>query len=185
MEKSKLEKASWISGIVSALVAIIILYFTLFQSTQTQNSTTLTNISSPTQVAISSETNERQEQEKLIQDSSYKPASISVSVSAAKKISNINDRDIELDRLAHIAIKRHEFQAALDVAKSILNITRKDQLLELINCYAAYYGNFKIANEAADNASSTKSKTNMLLKISRTSSLKPGEGDNSSDCKDF
>ncbi|WP_041957715.1 hypothetical protein [Sulfurospirillum arsenophilum] len=180
-----MEKASWIAAIVSAFVAIITLYFTVFQPTQTQNNTALTNISSPTQIAIPTETNARQEQDKLIQDSSDKPTSIAVSLSAAKKISNINDRDIELDRLAHIAIKRHEFQAALDTAKSILNIMRKDQLLELINCYAAYYGNFEIANEAANNASSTKSKTNMLLKISRTSSLRSGEGDNSSDCKDF
>ena len=180
MIKSILETASWIAAIIGTLIAI----YTGFSSTKSGTSTSLpsTQTTIPVQATATVK-----EPETLIRNSYPKneSSSISVALTAAIEIYGTNDRDIELERLAHIAIKRDEFKAALDATKYIYNTTRRDEVLELINCYAVCYGNFKIAKEATDNAYSTKTRTNMLLKISKTSSTKLGEGENSADCKAF
>ena len=127
MSHSKLEVASWIAGIASAIIALVTLLPTSKSSTETQP---------PPQ---------KQSTPQLTQDTSSKSASTKLredknnglveALSAAKDITAISARDEQLYALTREGIRRREFQYALSAANGITSIATRDKALYALTCW--------------------------------------------------
>ena len=176
MNRSKLEVASWIAGIVSALIAAYALL---------PNRTVVVAPPQASQDLVS----QAPEHSPSVVDSATLPrqivenkSSISDALVFAKKIVGTSTRDTELERLARLALSRREYHAAVEAVATILGTSRRDELLDLTHCYASYLGDVSSANAAVKLVLSTKTKTTMLLRSSKLAALESGEGRNEPEC---
>jgi hypothetical protein len=178
MARPKLEVASWIAGITSALIAA----YALFPSRPSTEAAVPANTSQGTSPKESTSTVPSLDAQKPTA-AQPQPSSIADALAAAKQIYGTTTRDNELERLARLAISRHEFGAAMEATRSIYGTTKRDALLDLTHCYAIHLGDRKSAGEAVEMVYSTTTKTAMLLRASKIAALKPGEGSNDAECK--
>ena len=111
-----------------------------------------------------------------------KTSSIAEAVAVANQISGYSARSAEFERLVRLAIRRNEYGAALS-ASEIFGITKKDELLDLIHCYASFVGDTSTAKTAFNLATGINAKNSMLIRTVRLASARPGEGSNDAQCK--
>jgi hypothetical protein len=178
MNRSKLEIASWIAGILSALIAAYALV-----SSRLPGELHTQVVLSPAQPAgpPSPESSATPATQALSDNS--EASSIAEALASAKQIYATTTRDTELGRLARLAIARHEYPAALAATSAIYASTQRIELYDLIHCYSLNAGDKASASEAVKRAYSTSAKTAMLLRASSLVALKPEEGRNEVTCK--
>ena len=177
MNRSKLEVSSYIAAIISALIAAYALLPSRLPANGDAQSLPQAIVANPAAPAGTAKGSNQST------PSGTQTSSIGDALAAAKKIYGTTTRNTELERLARLAIARHEYRAAVEAPSLIHGSIRKDELLDLAHCYAVYMGDKSSATEAVGLAYSTATKTTMLLRASKVSALKPGEGSNEPECK--
>ena len=109
MTRSRLEQASWIAGIVSALAALYLLFFSSPEPPKGGTATS-DNVGHATQ-----KTAEIQATPSPSTDTS----GLREAIAAAKDIRSLSTRDDEMSRLVRAALQRHEFAVAFEAAREI------------------------------------------------------------------
>lgn len=173
MNRPRLEVASWIAGILSAVVAV----FALLPSPSAKRADPAPAPQNPVGQADVEVNRVAPTYDPITTKSELIEA-----IAIAKQINALTPRDAELTRLAKLAIKREEFSAAISAAEAIQAQSLKDDALLLASCYAIHLGKADEAKKAASLIGVISKRDSARVTISQVTSIKSGEGPNEPNC---
>ncbi len=186
MQRSKLEIASWIAGIFSAVFAIYVYATSQLSAQQEQKSLAAALQTTPTHFqntdgAEFPKESKSQLSEVIVVERAK--SQLSEAIAAAKAISSWQARDEALEKIAYVAIKQKEFEIAVDVAGAMTSLQLRDKVLGHASCYALSYRNIKIAQVAAGRIYDWRRRDDTLRMIASELTIKQGEGSNDGSCQ--
>lgn len=172
MRRPVLEIASWVAGILSAVVALYLLVFPPGQ--QSSLETPAVNEQRPPSPAppqIKSAPIEHRD-----------TVGLRAAIEAARNIRVVSTRDDELYRLVGVALKRNEFTLGVDAARALTVVPRRDKAFEVLTCWTMHFGDSALARSVASMITTSSIRDRAFREISSVASTKAGEGENDIRC---
>src|SRR6267154_1977444 len=162
MSRPKLEIASWIAGIVSAIIAIVVLAMALWPSLPSSgfDFAELVRAQQPS----SSQTSSRPTLPRDVVRERWTAGPNALA--AAQSIENVATRDKELTRLAAVGVSYDELDFALQAAKLIASEAKRDEVLEALSCWLIRGYATNLAQEAAISIGEQTRRDRVLKSIS-------------------